>query len=51
MNIKELTKQVEEAANCKVTWELGKKYIAIDTVSGRVVAEYNLRKGTLLIIK
>lgn len=47
MNIKELTKTVEDHTKGKITWELGKKYIALDNETGKVVAEYNPKKGTL----
>lgn len=49
MNIKTLTKIVEENANCKIIWELRKKYTALDSETGRVVAEYNPRTGKLII--
>ena len=51
MNIKTLTQEVQNLTNCKITWELGKKYIALDSETGRVVAEYSPRTGKLLIIK
>jgi hypothetical protein len=47
MNIKDLTKMVEETVGSKVTWELGKKYIALDTTTGKVVAEYTPKTGRL----
>ncbi len=50
MTIKELTKEVESITGCKITWELAKKYIAIDTATGNVVAEYNPKTGTLRIV-
>lgn len=49
MNIKALTKLVEESVGCKITWELGKKYVALDAETGRVVAEYNVKNGKLAI--
>lgn len=49
MNIKTLTTEVEKLTNCKIIWELGKKYIALHAEEGRVVAEYNPRTGKLII--
>jgi len=49
MNIKELTRMVEESTGRKVNWELGKKYMAFDQETGEFLAEYNPRNGKLTI--
>jgi len=47
MLLKEVTATVEKNANCKVAWELGKKYKAFDLNTGKLVAEYNPETGEL----
>jgi len=49
MNIKQLTKEVEERTGSKINWELGKKYEAIDAETGKRVAVYNPKSGKLAI--
>lgn len=47
--IKELTDTVQGLKACTITWELGSKYLAFDTVTGSKVAEYAPKSGKLTI--
>jgi hypothetical protein len=47
--IQQLTEQVESITKHKIIWEMGKKYIALHSEEGRVVAEYSPKTGKLII--
>lgn len=50
MTMKELTKLVKEYVECEIIWELNKKYTALNSETGEVVAEYNPKTGKLIIM-